>query len=174
MRSFKLFLLTLVMGVGLLLVASPAFALQCKTGNYGSDECWTEVKLSASETVLPATIGSALVYDFASSPDADTSAFQVRIATASTDSYRVAGISQTIISTGDRGMVLVRGKGKVQVSTAVTSGDRLYTTTDTSCRGCLGPQAAPGSGVASHDKVVAFALQTVTAKATIDAFIVVV
>ena len=110
--------------VGLLLLASPAFALQCKDGgSLNGDECWTDVYVSPIET-SPTTVGTVVVYDF-SAGTAEKAAYQVRVASASTDGYRVAGVVQKVIATGDWGRVLVRGKGKLRTVNILSSGDRL-------------------------------------------------
>lgn len=164
----KKILFSLFLVLALVAVASPAFALQCKEGNYGSDECWTSVKVSASETT-PVIAGTVLMYDFASSTGPDDSAFQVRVSSASTDVYKVAGVAQGPISTGDRGMILVRGQGQLQVANSATSGDRLYTSSTAGKAGTIG-----GDNITtSHDGMIAFALET-SVSATIDAYIVVV
>lgn len=155
-----------------LLLAKSAFALDCKNGNsFSSDECWTNVKVSSSETT-PVIAGTVLVYDFASPTDANDAAFQVRVSSASTDNYKVAGVAQRTIATGDTGLVLVRGKGKIRATTAVASGDRLFTTSLSGRAGTYSP--SDNTSVASRDKNIAFSLQTSTASATIDAYMVVV
>lgn len=161
--------------LALILSASNAFALQCVSSQKvgGSDECWTQVKVSASETT-PVTKGTILVYDFSSSPDSATAAFQVRVSTATTDGYKVAGIAQSTIATGDIGLVQVRGKGSLKIVTAaVSSGDRLFvsTTAGKAAKANIGDATYAAT---SRDKVLAFALQTTTATATADAFITIV
>ena len=163
------------LSLAFLAVASPAFALQCKVGNYGSDECWTDVRVSPLETTYPVSVGTVLVYDFKAgdidgvSPNSpDGGAFQVRVlqgGTASLDSYRVAGVAQTVIATGDRGRILVRGRGKVRQATQSASGDRLYVVNDGDMVGALGIRGGTESapilyGQSSYDKVIAFALKT--------------
>lgn len=162
MKNFRiLFLLACA-----LLLASPAFALQCKDGNYaGSDECWTEVRISSVETtrVIPGT-----VLEFDATTDSDeTNAYVVRVANASADWAAIAGVAQTNIATGDYGRILVRGKGKLRVSGHnFSSRDFLYAS---STAGSLGLTAS-----ASNASPSAFALESSTSSATIDAFIVVV
>jgi hypothetical protein len=162
MKSFKvLFLLAFA-----LLLASPAFALQCKDGNYAaSDECWTEVRVSISETtrVIPGT-----VLTYTNTDTAEKNAFEVRVASTSTDYMRVAGVAQSTIATGDSGRVLVRGAGKLRIvdQSVNASGDYLYL-------GKGAGSAAP-TAASSRDQALAFSRQTTASAATIDAFIVVV
>lgn len=163
MRKMILFVLAL------LIIASPAWALQCKTSQSGqSDECWTTVRVSNLETtaVIP---GMLLVYDF-TDDNVDDAAFQVRVSTASEDGYKVAGVAQSVIATGDQGAILVRGKGKLRVAGGNASGDRLYPSTTAGSAGRHGP----GGVLASHDALVAFALAANTGAATTDAYIIVV
>jgi len=157
--------------IALLLLTQNAWALNCKTSQSNqSDECWTVVKVSNSETT-PVISGTVLRYDFTSSTGADDSSFQVRVATASGDAYLIAGVAQNTIATGDEGMILVRGKGKVRLAGAITSGDRLFAS---STAGALGGGIYAGNTVASRDPNVAFALKTETAAATTDAYITVI
>ena len=153
-----------------LLIASPAFALQCKQGNFGSDECWTNVKVSDSET-NPVIAGTILVYDFASSTSSDDSAFNVRVSSASADNYRVAGVAQNAIATGKEGLVLVRGKGKIKIVGVATSADRLWVS---ATAGKAGTQFVTDSAVATNDRPIAIALTTTTITSTADAYITVV
>jgi hypothetical protein len=165
-----LFVLALVM------VVTPAFALDCKNGNYGSDECWTTVKVASAETtvVIPGTV---LVYDFSSvvadsNNSADQAAWTVRVSSAITDGYKIAGIAQTKIATGDRGIIMVRGQGKVRIATASASGDRLYAS---STAGALDDtNSVDVASAASRDRAIAIHLATSTAAATDDAYIVIV
>ena len=169
----KKILFSLLIAFSLLAVSENAFALICKTGQAGnSDECWTEVKVSARETMV-VSAGSILVYDMATD-SADRNAYEVVLATASLDRYKVAGVAQQTIATGDSKLVLVRGKGKLIVKGAVdATGDRLYVS---STEGKAGSQI--GLGVpfttASADPI-AFALQSATSgpQTTIDAYITV-
>lgn len=153
-----------------LLIAPSAFALQCKNGNYGSDECWTNVVVSLQETT-PVVQGSVLVYDYQSnSGNVDTASYQVRVADASADWNIVAGVAQSNIATGDSGLVLVRGQGKIRTKTtfAITSGDALYVSTSADSTKVVVTGAGP----------VANALVTTSASgntsATIDAYITIV
>lgn len=126
MKKFIAFLV-----LALLISVGPAFALSCKEGNFGSDECWTTVRVSLQETT-PVTAGTVLVYDVnQSSPNADTSAFQVRVADASADAWFVAGVAQKTIATGDTGLILVRGQGQLshKSTEAWASGDALFVST---------------------------------------------
>lgn len=161
MKSFKvLFLLAFA-----LLLASPAFALQCKDGNYaGSDECWTEVRISSVETT-PVIPGTVLEYDATTDAD-ETNAYIVRVANASADYAAIAGVAQTRIATGDYGRILVRGKGKVRLTAGVNATrDYVYAS---STAGALGPIPA------TNAVPVAFALEPNTsAAATADAYVLV-
>jgi hypothetical protein len=154
-----------------LLVSNNAYALQCKSGNFGSDECWTEVQVASGETI-PVIAGTVLVYDFTSDHSANDAAWTVRVAREITDGYKVAGVAQRTIATGDRGNVLVRGKGKVRATGAVTSGDRLYVSaTDATVQSA---NLITAASAASNDKLIAFALATTSGSATTDAFITVI
>lgn len=156
----------------LLISAKSAFALQCKSGNAPmSEECWTEVKVSSVETV-PVIAGTVLEFD-ATTDTAIDNAYIVRVANASADNAAIAGIAQGRIATGDYGRIMVRGKGKVRKSQgAVSTRDYLYAAVAVATQdngGVLGPSAVSGH------KPLAFSLQTQTdARATIDAYIVVV
>jgi hypothetical protein len=96
------------------------------------------------------------------------------VANASNDDFYI-GVAQSVIATGDPGMVLVRGKGKIRLAAGcvTASGDRLYASTNFGDAGTsMGQYTA--FDVASADKV-AIALQSSTAAAaTIDAYIVIV
>lgn len=165
MKEFRLFALALVMfGVSVLSI-TPAYALQCKGGNYGSDECWTEVQIASTETT-PVIAGTVLEFSSAQST-ANDNAFIVTVANASADHSRIAGVAQGAIATGDRGRVLVRGKGKIRKAAGVAaSGDYLYAS---STGGAVGIVGATGA------KVTAFALESAAnAAATIDGYIVIV
>lgn len=163
MKKFIAFLV-----LALLIAAGPSFALSCKEGNYGSDECWTNVRISPLET-RPITQGVVLVADF-SDDNADDAAYQVRAADASADGAHVIGVAQGNIATGDRGVALVRGQGKIRVKTNNTysSGDMLFVSTS----------ADATTSIVTGNKPVAFALAAQTASgntsATKDAYIVIV
>lgn len=158
--------------LALIVASTPAWALMCKTSQSGnSDECWTQVKLSASETRVVSQ-GTVLVYDFTSSTGTDDSAFQTIVSTAATDGYRVAGIAQRTIATGDQDMILVRGKGKIHMFGGTTSGDRLFVSTNAGR--AVNRASFDVASVASNDKPIAFALETQASTATIDAYITVV
>ena len=170
MKKFKFFGFLIVLA--LLAMASPAFALQCKTGNDASDECWTTITHASADTSV-VNAGTILIYDFATATGtADTVAFNAIPSTAATDGYRVAGVAQGNIATGDRGLILVRGKGKIKASTAVTSGDRLFPS-GTAGQARIIP-VTDATSAASHDQAIAFALATTSAAATTDAYIIVV
>lgn len=149
-----------------LLLANSAFALQCKEGTYAAgDECWTDVKIGISETT-PVIPGVVLKYDI-NSNDVETAAYIVRVANASADFGRIAGVAQNRIATGDYGRILVRGKGKVRKALgAVVSGDYLFAALATG-------DAAVGPVRATNAQPTAFSLQTGTeAIATIDGFVI--
>lgn len=152
-----------------LLLASPAYALQCKAGNYeASDECWVNAKISPLETV-PVVAGVVLVADF-TDDNANDAAWQVRVSDASADASHVIGVAQRSIATGDIGLILARGKGKIRTKSnqTISSGDSLFASTS---------QDATIS-VVTGAKPTAFSLQGQTlsgnTRATIDAYIVVV
>ena len=168
MNKLKALVLVLFLS---LVVSTQAWALQCKSGNYGSDECWTDVRVSSSETT-PVIAGTVLVYDFASAEDADDAAFWVRVSSAITDGYKIAGVAQGTIATGDKGRVLVRGKGDLRVATSTTSGDRLYVSSTAGT--ATGTNTVAADSAASRDKVLAFALETSGSASTQDAFITVI
>lgn len=180
----KKFIFVALFVLALILVVTPAFALTCKNGNYGSDECWTNVKVSPLET-QPVSIGSVLIYDASAGPLTadDGGAFQVRVLAAnnSYDGVLVAGIAQKVIATGDYGQVLVRGRGKVRCTTTTSSGDRLYVAIDSKQRGALGVRTDTAvDRPTSYDKSIAFALEAGSVAilghtaATIDAYVTVV
>lgn len=152
-----------------LLLAKPAFALQCKAGNGGmeSDECWTEVKISIVET-NPVIRGTVLYYEN-STDSSEENGFEARVSsTPSNDRVRVAGVAQRSFATGDTARILVRGSGALRVTQTVATGDLLYV--GGSDAGTAGRNAA-----ASRDQAIAFARQaSTTQRATIDAYIVVI
>lgn len=166
-KYFLMFALGLLLSAGLV---PNSFALQCHEGNLGSDECWTNVIVSPLETNV-VNRGTILVYDF-NGGSTDTAAYQVVVSGASTDNYRVAGVAQATIATGDSGLILVRGQGKMKTLGNLASGDRIYTSVIAG-RGVKG-SSVDAVSVASHDKAIAFALQASTTDATNDAFITVV
>lgn len=168
MKNYKF----LVLFAFALLLASPAYALQCKAGNFeASDECWTNVKVASGETiaVIPGTI---LQYDFLSVDSSeDKGAFQVRVARELTDGYKLAGVAQSRIASGDYGKILVRGKGLVRVAEATASGDRLFVSaTDGALEDTNNTTVA---STASRDKAAAFSLESSSGAATIDAYVVI-
>ena len=180
----KKFIFVALFVLALVLVVTPAFALDCKNGNFGSDECWTNVQVSPLET-LPVSIGTVLIYDVSAGPLTadDGGAFQVRVLGAganSYDGYKVAGVAQRTIATGDRGIIQVRGKGKVRVASNIASGDRLYVAVDSINSGVLGKRAGTATEASSLDKIIAFGLNTQTAATCVsttapcDAYITVV
>lgn len=174
----KLFIVFSVLVLALLIAGPSAFALQCKAGNFeSSDECWTNVKVSATETYV-VSAGAILVYDI-TTDSAQRNSFEVVVADASADDHLIAGVAQSIIATGDYGRALVRGKGKLCLGHAggagitVATGDRLYVS---SSRGKAGTTlATSGSTAVSSSDPIAFALQAnSTTPATIDAYITIV
>jgi len=164
MKNFKI----LVLMIAVLLVASPAFAFQCQTGRDiegSSDSCWTSVKVASNETTLVSQ-GTVLVFDIANAErDADNGAFQVRTTTSTAASAYVAGVAQSSITSGSTALVLVRGKGKIKVQGAVTSGNALFVSSTAG-------RAATTGGETQY-KPVAFALANGTTT-DVDAYITVV
>ena len=179
-KSRYFFLFALV----LLGLNSPVFALQCKDGNFGSDECWTTVQLVTSDRAIIA--GTVLVYDFTTPTQAgnsaDNAAFYARVATSVDQANIVAGVAQRTYSSGDRAQLLVRGQGQLKVefiggATAVASQDRLFLlgSSGTGQFGTTSTQVAKSSiEMASRDQAVAFALEASSTEATIDAYITIV
>lgn len=157
-----LFVLALLIGL-----TSNAYALTCKTGQSGnSDECWTDVMVSRLETNV-VSAGSILVYDI-NTGDPDRGAYEVVLATASNDTYRVAGVAQSRIPTGDWGTVLVRGQGQIISRSAGASGDRLFPSTS---EGKAGTTSGSGAANQASSDAVAWLLEAATADATHDAYI---
>ena len=114
MKRFKLFVLALVMfGASVMLTSSPAFALQCKAGNYGSDQCWTTGNLRTNDAAQAFIVGTVFVYDFTTPTQqgnsADEAAFYVRAATTADQANIVAGGLQKIffLFFRARGLLLV-------------------------------------------------------------------
>lgn len=156
-----------------------SYALLCKNsqgidGQSASDECWTQVRIPADFNQVVSAY-SVLVYEFTSADNPDRGAYYARPVTASADWYRVAGVTQSIIATGDYGMVLVRGKGQLRTtSTGVSSGDPLFAAARTGFAGSNRAAATNERNVSSDP--VAFALEAgpgTGTEATIDAYIVV-
>lgn len=180
MRKAKFFAFLFAL---IVLASSSAFALQCKAGNFGSDECWTNVKFTTNDGAVIA--GTVLVYDFTTGINegnsADEAAWTVRIATTTDQGSIVAGVAQQSYSSGDTGLVLVRGKGKLRMwSTSTTSGDRLYvvgepvSTRDAGLATTNEDLPISANNAASKDKPIAFSLNTYTSAQTIDAYITIV
>lgn len=178
----KSYLFGFLIVAALLLVSQPAFALQCKTGNDASDECWTTGQTNTNDAGQ-LIAGTIMAYDYetptSQSNDATRAAFYVRTATSVDRNYVVAGVLQRTYSSGDRVQMLVRGKGLIRAGAAVNSFDRLYVARGVAMqRGIAGKvyagQTDGDAGVASNDNHIAFALTTTTAAATTDAFITVV
>lgn len=154
----------------LFLAASPAFALQCKEGqSINGDECWTSVKVSLLETNV-VSAGSILIYDI-NTGDIERGAYEVVLATASLDDYRIAGVAQQTIATGDWGKVLVKGKGLVIMRDVAASGDRIYVSSIEGKGGTTGGRAADGTNRISSADPIGFLLEASTADATHDAYI---
>lgn len=154
------------------ILANTAFALDCKNGNGagGSDECWTYVTVDPLNTGGPVVRGTVLEYSFASG-SSEASGYLVTPSNASADWAHIAGVAQRNIATGDSGLILVRGRGKIQAksSDSFTSGDALYVATTRDAGSIIGP---------TGDKAIAFAQVTQTASGntvtTVDAFITVI
>lgn len=149
----------LIVGLSLLF-SSSAFALSCETSQAlnGSDACYTKVTVSSLEVNLVSR-GTVLVY----SVDASTpyqGAYEVRVATASTDNAVVAGFAQTPIASGQSAMILVRGYGYVKTVGGVASRDELFVVAS--------GNAAAWSGNPGHASKypVAIALETSTSNGT--------
>lgn len=163
----------------LLAAASPSFALQCKEGNFGSDECWTTAQLTTNE-VGQVIAGTIMVYDFetgvneGNSPD--NAAFYVKTATSVDKNNIVAGVAQKTYTSSDRVQLLVRGKGKLRVNTAVTSGDRLFVARGSVAQRGIATNDAKDNGntLSTRDSAIAFALTSTSAAATTDAFITII
>lgn len=182
MKKFKLSLIVLLFS---LFVSSQAFALECKQGNFGSDECWTTANLRVTgENLAQLLPGTVMVYDFVTpvqhgvEPNsADRAAFYVR-PSASTDNTYVAGIYQggTNVESGDRVQLLVRGKGLIRnATTTAISGDRVYASTNGEARSVNQREVGLNYNInASNDQVIAFMLESQTAAGTNDAFITIV
>lgn len=168
MKKIKFFLvLALILSA---FSAADAYALQCKSGqSLNGDECWTEVQVSLLETNV-VSAGAILVYDM-NTGDVDRGAYEVVLATASNDEYRIAGVAQTTIATGDRGLVLVKGKGQLLTRSACASGDRLYVS---SSEGKSGTTPGLGNTVIVSPDAVGWALEACTSDATADAYITVI
>jgi hypothetical protein len=171
MKKFTfLFLFVLV-----LLASTNAYALQCKMGNFGSDECWTTAQMTTNDGAV--TAGTVMVYDFTSVGNgADEAAWQVVRSTSSDQRAFVAGVVQQTTVSGDRVQLLVRGKGKLKTitETTVASGDRIYLWGGTTQQHLRGTGSNKGSDIpsaASRDDAIAFALTTASASSTIDAYI---
>src|SRR3990167_71525 len=110
MRKFKVIGFLLVLA----LLTTPAFALQCKTGNDASDECWTTAQLRATgENITNLIAGTIMVFDSITptqhglDPNSESRlAFTVRSAGATVDPVFVAGVYQgtsgSSLSSGDR------------------------------------------------------------------------
>lgn len=158
--------------LALIIVASPAFALNCKQSQSGlSDECWTQVKIAANETTL-VSAGTVLVYDFSSNNGVtDTAAYQVRVATASAAGVYVAGVAQQSHASGDQALIQVRGKGTVMIKTVETiaSGGAMFVSTS-------GDASVQSTSTTQNQ--LGFALEPYTASGnsfdTIDAYITIV
>ena len=172
MRKIKFFAFFLVLAI----LATPAFALQCKTGNDASDECWTTAQLSTNDVAIIA--GTIMQYDFTTPTqqgnDADRAAFYVRASTTA-DSSVIAGVAQKSYSSGDRVQLLVRGKGSLRVnSSTVASGDKIIAQGHSGTLNRGDGVVLKGDLLTSRDRGIAFALESSTSASTIDAFIIIV
>lgn len=130
-------------------VGKPAFALQCLDGRNidgSADSCWTSVVIASNETTLVSR-GTVLVLDINNAQaDAVRASYQARVATAGT-SYYVVGVAQQSIASGASGLILARGKGKLLVQGAVTSGNVVFVST-TAGRATIGNETPKEVGVA--------------------------
>jgi len=136
-------------------VSVPAFAFQCKDGNtLGTDECYTDVYLTTSntagsfDTVSRGTIvvvSSGLAIQNSSTNGTTTASndgFTVRRTTSSLD-FGTMGVIQTTVASTDLPRwtrALVRGRGAVRVqnsagNTEIISGDVLRLKTSTGFQG---------------------------------------
>lgn len=127
----KKFIKFLVLASVLLFAASPAFALQCKTGqSLNSDECWTDVKIQEGYPVLVSR-GHVLVVSREAATLAANDGFIARHSVTSADEI-LLGAAQRAIATGDIGSVLARGRGALRLVDAtlgaVATGDSLAVT----------------------------------------------
>lgn len=161
--------------VSFFLMASPSFALLCKEGQGldKSDECWTAVRIPSNLTYV-VSVGSVLVHDFTNADSAELASVMGTTSTASLDTYNVIGVAQSVIATGDTGMVLVRGKGKVLAIGVTASGDRLFTSTTRGNVGTGVPRVANANmDTQTSGDPIAISLQTRTTgtTGTIDAYI---
>lgn len=178
MKTFKLFALALVMFGVSVITSTSAFALQCKTGNYGSDECWTTGQHITSDRAA-VLAGSVMVYDFVTPTQAGNdeydAAFNVRLSGATLDQHIVAGVAQKDYASGDRMQLLVRGKGVIRTNTAtVVSGDVLRVQAQSGTGNWGEAIRVPPTLETSRDKVLAFALESQSSVATMDAYITVI
>lgn len=128
MKKFKI---SFLLAALLMVAGHSAFALNCapsRNSQGPSDDCYSSVTVASNETTL-VSLGTVLVYDVANAQVSSVNgAFQVRVATASAQGVRVAGVAQTSITSGSTALVLVRGRGDVatNVSTSFASGDPLF------------------------------------------------
>lgn len=133
----------------LLVTGQSAFALQCNPSrdvNGSADECWTSVQVASNETTLVSQ-GTVLVLDITNAQFSPVNAsYQARVSTAGT-SYYVVGVAQRSITSGSTALVLARGKGKLKVQGAVTSGNTLFVST-TAGRATIGNETPKEVGVA--------------------------
>lgn len=115
----------------LLSLSGSAFAFSCNASRMSggaADDCWVNVQVASNETTL-VSVGTVLVFDTANAQvNANNSAYQVRVSTASANGVRIAGVAQKTIASGESALVLVRGKGEVAAKTAdaIVSGDALF------------------------------------------------
>lgn len=177
-----------------LVISANAYALECKTGNYGSDECWTTAVLrQTGELTSNLVAGTVMVYDIETPTqhgvdpnDPDRVSFTVRAAGATRDNYLIAGVLQhgynatsNPIASGDRVQLLVRGKGVIRSATStVSTGDRFYVNAQSGAGNFGEARAIPpkeGNVVTNTaDKAIAWALENATAVGTNDAFITII
>jgi hypothetical protein len=145
----------------LLLLAPSAFALQCKDGNYGSDECWTTVRIDPGYGTLVSR-GHILVVSVAGKTVADNDGFLAQLAGSSAD--KVLGVAQNSIASGEMSRVLTKGRGVVKTdgaSSTIASGDQLSNSASGSA-----VEASVATGVNSAKAKVGIALEAQSGQTT--------
>lgn len=128
-----------------------------------SDQCVTSIRVASDEATLVSE-GHVLVYDLSQSTD-ELKSFVTELADASVEGLYVAGIATDGIVSDSVANVVVRGKTKVKLASAVEAGEALYASAS---EGKLG---TTGDGVS---RPVGFALEAGAANADIDAYITIV
>jgi len=141
MNKLKVFALFVLISSLVIFSASPAFALQCKTGqSLNSDECFTAVEIeegywSTTLGLHEVSRGTIVVASKAGLTTALNDGYKARFSTSSAD-FSVLGVVQRAITSGEslgmaqtlgRGFVLTAGDGGVASGTpiAITEGVTL-------------------------------------------------